>query len=185
VLLSQGLVADQPKPLGGPFQRSAKATAGRLLPHHPEAPTRERPVMGEPQEVEALFASVPWLIASVRTVAGSRPGGSWSDGGQSVFAETLRQDVQDPASVLFVSEHHDKIVAETLSRRRSSSFTPRTITPSRPARCWTPAASRSVSRLKIYPPIGHTVDDGHDFLHLAVDIWEPDVFASLDDNMRR
>jgi carboxymethylenebutenolidase len=32
-------------------------------------------------------------------------------------------------------------------------------------------------RLKIYPPIGHTVDDGHAFLHLGVNIWEPDVFA--------
>jgi len=40
-------------------------------------------------------------------------------------------------------------------------------------------------RLKIYPPIGHTVEDGHDFLHLGVSIWEPDVFAFLDDHMRR
>ncbi len=40
-------------------------------------------------------------------------------------------------------------------------------------------------RLKIYPPIGHTPDDGHDFLHLGVNIWEPDVFAFLDENMRR
>jgi dienelactone hydrolase len=32
-------------------------------------------------------------------------------------------------------------------------------------------------RFKIYPPIGHTVDDGHNFLHLGVNIWEPDVFA--------
>lgn len=40
-------------------------------------------------------------------------------------------------------------------------------------------------RLKIYPPIGHTVDDGHDFLHLGVKIWEPDVFAFLDENMQR
>jgi carboxymethylenebutenolidase len=40
-------------------------------------------------------------------------------------------------------------------------------------------------RLKIYPPIGHTVEDGHDFLHLGVNIWEPDVFAFLDENMRR
>ena len=38
-------------------------------------------------------------------------------------------------------------------------------------------------RLKIYPPIGHTVDDGHDFLHLGVNIWEPDLFAFLDENM--
>jgi carboxymethylenebutenolidase len=39
-------------------------------------------------------------------------------------------------------------------------------------------------RLKIYPPIGNTLDDGHDFLHLGVNIWEPDVFAFLDDNLR-
>jgi dienelactone hydrolase len=40
-------------------------------------------------------------------------------------------------------------------------------------------------RLKIYPPIGQTVDDGHDFLHLGVKIWEPDVFAFLDENTRK
>lgn len=40
-------------------------------------------------------------------------------------------------------------------------------------------------RLKIYPPIGHTADDGHDFLHLGVNIWEPDVFAFLDENMQK
>jgi carboxymethylenebutenolidase len=40
-------------------------------------------------------------------------------------------------------------------------------------------------RLKIYPPIGHTVDDGHDFLHLGVNIWEPDVFSFLDENMQK
>ena len=40
-------------------------------------------------------------------------------------------------------------------------------------------------RLKIYLPIGYTVDDGHNFLHLGVSIWEPDVFAFLDENMRR
>lgn len=40
-------------------------------------------------------------------------------------------------------------------------------------------------RLKIYSPIGRTSDDGHDFLHLGVNIWEPDVLAFLDENMRR
>jgi len=39
-------------------------------------------------------------------------------------------------------------------------------------------------RLKVYPPIGETVDEGHDFLHLGVNIWEPDVFAFLDEHMR-
>jgi hypothetical protein len=38
-------------------------------------------------------------------------------------------------------------------------------------------------RLKIYPPIGHTVDDGHDFLHLGLNIWEPDVSAFLDEKV--
>lgn len=50
-------------------------------------------------------------------------------------------------------------------------------------------ARREVSgkphRLKVYPPIGHSVDEGHDFVHLGVEIWEPDVFAFLDENMRR
>jgi dienelactone hydrolase len=40
-------------------------------------------------------------------------------------------------------------------------------------------------RLKIYPPIGRTPDDGHNFPLLGVSIWEPDVFAFLDEHMRR
>jgi dienelactone hydrolase len=40
-------------------------------------------------------------------------------------------------------------------------------------------------RLKIYPPIGQTVDDGHDFLNLGINIWEPDVFGFLDENMQK
>jgi len=39
--------------------------------------------------------------------------------------------------------------------------------------------------LKIYPPIGQTADDGHAFPFLGVRIWEPDVFAFLDEHMRR
>ena len=40
-------------------------------------------------------------------------------------------------------------------------------------------------RLKIYPPIGQTPDEWHSFLYLGVSIWEPDVFAFLDEHMRR
>jgi carboxymethylenebutenolidase len=40
-------------------------------------------------------------------------------------------------------------------------------------------------RLKIYPPIGRTVDDGHDFFYLGIHVWEPDVFAFLDENTRK
>jgi dienelactone hydrolase len=37
--------------------------------------------------------------------------------------------------------------------------------------------------LRIFPPIGRSSDDGHDFLHLGISIWEPDVFAFLDQHM--
>ncbi len=40
-------------------------------------------------------------------------------------------------------------------------------------------------RLKIYAPIGRTPDDGHAFPFLGVNIWEPDVFAFLDEYMRK
>jgi dienelactone hydrolase len=40
-------------------------------------------------------------------------------------------------------------------------------------------------RLKIYPSIGRTPDDGHNFPLLGVSIWEPDVFAFLDKYMRK
>jgi dienelactone hydrolase len=40
-------------------------------------------------------------------------------------------------------------------------------------------------RLKIYPTIGRTADDGHNFPYLGVSSWEPDVFAFLDEHMRR
>jgi dienelactone hydrolase len=40
-------------------------------------------------------------------------------------------------------------------------------------------------RLKIYPPIGRTPDDGHNFPLTGVSIWEFDVFSFLDEHMRR
>jgi carboxymethylenebutenolidase len=40
-------------------------------------------------------------------------------------------------------------------------------------------------RLKIYPPVGRTAHDGHGFVHLGIATWEPDVFAFLDERMRR
>lgn len=46
------------------------------------------------------------------------------------------------------------------------------------------AALGKPHRLKIYPPIGKTLEDGHGFMYLGVSIWEPDVFAFLDEQMR-
>jgi carboxymethylenebutenolidase len=40
-------------------------------------------------------------------------------------------------------------------------------------------------RVKIYPPVGQTADDGHAFVFLRVGAWEPDVFDFLHERMRR
>lgn len=39
--------------------------------------------------------------------------------------------------------------------------------------------------LKIYPPVGQSADEGHNFLYLAIPQWEPDVFKFLDEYLRR
>lgn len=36
------------------------------------------------------------------------------------------------------------------------------------------------NQLKVYPPVGETSSDGHDFVLLGLSTWEPDVFAFLD-----
>lgn len=37
------------------------------------------------------------------------------------------------------------------------------------------------NRFKVYPPVGRTAEDGHDFVHTGISTWEPDVFAFLDE----
>jgi dienelactone hydrolase len=39
--------------------------------------------------------------------------------------------------------------------------------------------------LKIYPPFGHSSDDGHNFLYLGIPQWEDDVFGFLDEHVKR
>lgn len=39
--------------------------------------------------------------------------------------------------------------------------------------------------LKIYPPVGRTSEDGHNFLYLATQRWEEDVFKFLDEHVKR
>lgn len=39
--------------------------------------------------------------------------------------------------------------------------------------------------LKIYPAVGRTSDDGHNFLYVAPPVWESDVFQFLDVNVKR
>jgi dienelactone hydrolase len=38
--------------------------------------------------------------------------------------------------------------------------------------------------LKIYPPVGHTPDEGHNELYLDIPGWEVDVFTFLDANVK-
>jgi len=38
--------------------------------------------------------------------------------------------------------------------------------------------------LKIYPPVGKTSDDGHNFLYLGIPQWEHDVFGFLDEHVK-
>jgi carboxymethylenebutenolidase len=40
-------------------------------------------------------------------------------------------------------------------------------------------------RIKIYEAFGQTPDEGHSLVYLSVRTWEPDVFAFLDEQMRR
>jgi dienelactone hydrolase len=39
--------------------------------------------------------------------------------------------------------------------------------------------------LKIYPAVGHTSSEGHNFVYTAVARWEDDVFGFLDEHVRR
>jgi dienelactone hydrolase len=40
-------------------------------------------------------------------------------------------------------------------------------------------------RIEIYPAVGRTTDEGHDFVYLGVSAWESDVFAFLDEYTRK
>jgi carboxymethylenebutenolidase len=46
------------------------------------------------------------------------------------------------------------------------------------------ARAGRLHRLKIYPAVGSTPRDGHDFIHQRVSSWETDVFAFLDEHTR-
>jgi carboxymethylenebutenolidase len=38
--------------------------------------------------------------------------------------------------------------------------------------------------MKIYPPVGKTTEDGHNFLYFAISQWEDDVFKFLDEHVK-
>ena len=95
------LMTNLPKPLGGPLQRAAEATARRLPSHHPEASPRACPEVGERQEVETSFAGVPGLILpDHRWWPKIEQAGLGRVKSQSVLTETFRQHVHHLARLL-------------------------------------------------------------------------------------
>jgi hypothetical protein len=38
--------------------------------------------------------------------------------------------------------------------------------------------------LKIYPPVGESGDDGHNFIYGATNLWEQDVISFLNQNLK-
>jgi hypothetical protein len=38
--------------------------------------------------------------------------------------------------------------------------------------------------IKVYPAVGTTPEEGHDFLYSSVSVWESDVFGFLDEQVR-
>lgn len=57
----------------------------------------------------------------------------------------------------------------------------------RPGRALAAEMSRlhSPGVLKIYPAVGRSAREGHDFAYSGLSTWEPDVFAFLDERLRR
>lgn len=39
--------------------------------------------------------------------------------------------------------------------------------------------------LKIYPPVGQSTSEGHNFLYTDIPLWEPDVFQFLDEHVKK
>jgi hypothetical protein len=39
--------------------------------------------------------------------------------------------------------------------------------------------------LKVYPPVGQTPSEGHNFLYTDISLWESDVFKFLDDYVKQ
>ena len=105
-----------------PLHRPPEAIAGRLPLHHPAASSRSRPVVGEPQEVEAPRTRRA-AVSSRPFGGGNREAGSWSGGESGRTAKPLRQYRPHPASILLLREDHDRVVGE--ANHESTALQPR------------------------------------------------------------
>ena len=101
--------------------------------------------------------------SSIRAVAVfSAAGESWDRSPE--LRARLMAAVEDMApAVFFINAKNDYSIgaAETLSAELTRLGKP--------------------SLLKVYPPVGRTSRDGHEFVHFGIATWEPDLFAFLDE----
>jgi dienelactone hydrolase len=130
----------------------------------PEVDTRRVAVAGH-----SFGASLTLLLAERDTtlraaVVFSGSAGSW-DRSPELRALLLRAVGQTTVPVFFIQAANDYSVA--------------------PAEVLSAEMTRlgKSNRATVYPPVGQTPAEGHDFVYLRVGVWEPDVFSFLDDHM--
>jgi carboxymethylenebutenolidase len=138
----------------------------RFLRTLPDIDSRDIGLIGD-----SFGSSLTLLVAerepSMRAVVMFATAGFSWDRSPELRARLLTSVARVSAPVFFIHAANDYTTAsgETLDARRSQLGKPH--------------------RLQIYPAIGRTPEDGHGFLYSGASIWENDVFAFLDQYMRR
>lgn len=143
------------------------ALAGlKFLRELPEVDVRKVAVIGDSfgGSLTLLLAEREPKLRAVVIFAGA--GYSWDRSQElreRLFAAVAR--IQEPVFFIHATNDYSVGLGKELDARRAQLGKPH--------------------RLKIYPPIGKTAEEGHGFLYLGVSIWDPDVFGFLDENVRR
>lgn len=185
----QGLSADQ-----GPFMqdilRQEEATKGKEARQHSQF------ILTTTDQLEDVLAALAFLKATPAVDPKRIAIVGHSFGGQLTLLATER-DKSVRAAVTFAAAAGSWERSPEL-RERLRVGVDRTTAPTmliQAANDYSTAPSRELANelrrlhksyvLKIYPPVGSTADDGHNFVYLAMPQWEPDVFRFLDEHVAR
>jgi hypothetical protein len=87
----------------------------------------------------------------------------------------------------FLRQWHDKTLYRMLPAPQSGQGS-RLVWCNKNASCsalFPAAASPGARTVLVYPYVGKTSDDGHNFVYNSIPVWETDVFRFLDENVRR
>lgn len=149
----------------------------------------------ETVELNDAFAGLRFL-RKLRDVDKSRVAVAGHSFGGSLTLLMTERDSSLRAAIVFSGSARSWPQSAEL-RRRLTAAVGRTVVPTffiAAANDYSVAPAESLSaemdrlarpyKLKIYPPVGKTPQEGHSFVHLRVATWEPDVFAFLDPLMR-